>query len=213
MILWQRDMFDSDQDVLFIPSERAIKPKSSTKSKAGDSDPVSLVNNSAMPLPLLFPELFQEDQPDLQDMPEEGTLVWSDDGIATLCGVVLNDAIYGLISPKCGTESRELGIEWLFKQELTPFSFRHCCIMLDVSPERMLAGIFRQVVTRRSYLRRCSKLSHKEHELLLWLEKQGWLDEVVSMAMTDEDDGWDFNPTATYAHYERQLSRPNNYLY
>ena len=56
MILWQRDMFDSDKDVLFIPSEPAIKPKNSTKSKAVISDPVSLANNT---IPLLFPELFQ----------------------------------------------------------------------------------------------------------------------------------------------------------
>ncbi|WP_270819943.1 hypothetical protein [Aeromonas sp. Y311-2] len=204
MLFWQRDLFDVDRDVISFQDHQKTKRERKRKTKEVDATHLS---------ESLLPWLFPEDYPELQDAIAASMFTWTEEDIVKLCSAVLNDAIYALSSPKCGTELRDMATEWLFRQALVPFSFQHCCIALGVNPERMLAGVFRQVIQRRRELRRSQKLSYKEHVLLQWLECQGWIDEVASMAMTIADDGWEFNPTAIIAHYERQFENSSNYLY
>lgn len=180
--LWQQDLFNSELDVFFQSSAKEYKARSIRKKHGcnSNSDRSQLLNS-------LLPFLFPEDYPELQSAIEEMQFNWSDEDIHLVCQYVMNDALFSLIYPKSGNSARDEAMEWLFNDELYPFSFTHCCIEAGVSPGDLRERIYGELLyARRLYRKRAAAaykvngfgLLGRESILLDWLENQRWLDEV-----------------------------------
>lgn len=181
-LLWQQDLFNSELDVFFQSSVKEHKTRSIRKSHGGNSN-----SDRSQQLNSLLPFLFPEDYPELQSAIEEMQFKWSDEDIHSICQGVMNDALFSLIHPKSGNSARDEAIEWLFNDEIYPFSFTHCCLEAGVSPGDLRERIYGELLYARRLYRKTDAAARKargfgllgrDSILLNWLENQQWLDEV-----------------------------------
>lgn len=199
-LLWQQDLFDSRYDVLKAVSPKApCKPKK-TRKKA----------ESGNPLDSLLPWLFPDDFPELQGQIEATQFTWSDIDINKMCRAIVEDALFSLVHHKSNNASRDEAIEWVFSDNVTPFSFIHCCLELEINPLMMREIIFEKLICHRRRLKttvKKGKATLKEMALYHWLCAQGWLDELLESGETGSaiDGPGEFDPVFIMAHYERVL--------
>lgn len=197
MVLWQRDLFDTSLDLIIFNTTNRLTESAKPKTKKNQPSQEGGA-----------PWLFQDESPDHQAAIKETKFSWSDSDISLLCEGVLWDAVYSLLTTKCGNGLREDAVKWLLSTPLIPFSFRHCCMEMQVNPERMLQGISQQVLQRRSFLRKQEHLTPKEYELLDWMNGERWMEEVTQVDIMASC-GTHYNPTEIIAHYERQARQPD----
>lgn len=202
MLLWQLDLFDPGMDVL-TPWE-ITEPRKERKKRAKPKGIDALSS--------LLPWLFPEDYPEYRDTIDQTVFTWSDDDINVICKGLLHETMYGLIRPKTGNTVRDEAVEWLFNESVTPLSFRHCCLELNINPLRMREKIFAKMLHLRRQLeqkRLKGTITIREGILNHWLGDQGWLYELEAAGETNsiEVEHGPYDPTAIWCHYERETSK------
>ncbi len=64
-------------------------------------------------------------------------LAWSDTDVQTLRFGLLVDAIKLLRNPRAGADTRSGLLDWIESDEITPFSFRVCCLAEGLDPDSL----------------------------------------------------------------------------
>lgn len=70
-----------------------------------------------------------------RDFEHKPGLAWSDTDVQTLRFGLLVDAIKSLRDPRVGANTRSDLLDWIASDEMTPFSFRVCCIAEGLDPD------------------------------------------------------------------------------
>lgn len=71
----------------------------------------------------------------IRNFEHKPALAWSDRDVQTLRFGLLVDAIKLLRNPRVGADTRSDLLDWIESDEMTPFSFRVCCLAEGLDPD------------------------------------------------------------------------------
>lgn len=72
-----------------------------------------------------------------KDFEHKPGLAWSDTDVQALRFGLLVDAIKLLRNPRLGADTRSDLLDWIASDEMTPFSFRVCCLAEGLDPDAL----------------------------------------------------------------------------
>jgi hypothetical protein len=71
------------------------------------------------------------------DFEHKPGLAWSGTDVRALRFGLLVDAIKALENPRVGADTRSDLLDWIESDEMTPFSFRVCCLAEGLNPDNL----------------------------------------------------------------------------